>query len=185
MGPDYTYRFCDLLFLLHWFQLLFRKAHWRAPHSHLQWSVVKSLGLLPRVWRLVPLPRPGSRPPLPRRPLSPAPPARLPLPAPARQPDPPWARPTGQRGPLVFVPTVPGARAPPGGGWGKRQAAGNVSSCSLRGTDNGEIGWRQISGYRHWGGAREKEETEAIVSWTDNLSEPSFSPKYIVQNSAG
>lgn len=108
MGPDYTYRFCDLLFLLHWFQLLFRKAHWRAPHSHLQWSVVKSLGLLPRVWRLVPLPRPGSRPPLPRRPLSPAPPAGLPLPAPARQPDPPWARPTGQRGPLVFVPTVPG-----------------------------------------------------------------------------
>lgn len=65
-------------------------------------------------WSRVPAgPPPGAPPPLRQ-------PARLAPPAPARQPDPPCALLTGQKGRLGFAPTVPGARAPPGGGWEKR-----------------------------------------------------------------
>lgn len=81
--------------------------------------------------------------------LAPTPPPTPPFPRAARRAPAPGSRaaarpalsaPYWTKGTVGVCSNGPRARAPPGGGWGKRQAAGNVSSCSPRGTDNGEIG---------------------------------------------
>lgn len=74
MGSYYTYPFRNLLFLLHWFQLLSQKRKPRAPPPQFQRSVGASLGprLLPRGWRLGARRQPSSRPSA----RAPAPPAR-------------------------------------------------------------------------------------------------------------
>lgn len=142
MGSYYTYRFCNLLFLLHWFQLLSRNANRRAPHPQLQRSVVASLGplLLPPDWRLVP--RPGRT--SPGRPTSPAPasPARAPSSrAPAR---PSLRAPYWTKGTVGVRSNGPRGTCPAGWWVGKAPANADVSSSRLRGT-GGDAGWRGTS----------------------------------------
>lgn len=153
MGSYYAYLFRNLLFLLHWFQLLSQK---RKPES--------SPAPFPTVcWR-------GAR--------TAAPPARLEagnasttqlaLQRPRARPTrPARARLTGQEGRLVFAPTVRGhkprrVRGKPA--WGRRGGGRWVCGC--------ETGWRRTSDLsimEEWG---EREET-------NKLSESAFSPKYI------